>query len=147
MRDLAHLEAGRFRHLGGDAHNGAFHLHAPTGVVLHVIVSDGDSWDHVSITVAGEARCPTWEEMAWVKEQCFEADETVMQLHPARAQYVNNHPWCLHLWRPQRRTIPLPPPLLVGLMGVPPARLARMTPEEIAKLRALALTGWKWSGS
>ena len=24
-----------------------------------------------------------------------------MQLHPAEQEYINQHPYCLHLWRPQ----------------------------------------------
>lgn len=125
MRDLAHLEAGRFQYLGGDAHNGAFRLQAPTCVTLHVIATTGDGWDHVSVTVAGEPRCPTWEEMAWVKDQCFAPQEAVMQLHPPRERYVNNHPWCLHLWRPQRGAIPLPPLAMVGIPGLPPQHAAQ----------------------
>jgi hypothetical protein len=38
----------------------------------------------------------------------------VMQLHPARVDYINFHPHCLHLWRPVDATIPLPPSCLVG---------------------------------
>lgn len=31
------------------------------------------------------------------------------QLHPAKSEYVNIHPYCLHLWRPLEREIPMPP--------------------------------------
>ncbi len=42
MRDLSHLAVRHFRHLGGDAHSGAFRLRAaPTHATLHVIASDG----------------------------------------------------------------------------------------------------------
>jgi len=126
LRDLTHLEAGRFRHLGGDAHNGAFRLiAAPTGATLHVIASDGGDWDHVSVSVALESRSPSWEEMAWTKEQFFDAEEAVMQLHPPRSQYVNNHPYCLHMWRSHRESIPLPPVRMVGIPGLLPKDLAR----------------------
>lgn len=66
---------------------------------LKVLVSDGLGWDHVSVSLA--TRCPTWEEMCWVKDQFFEPEECVMQLHPAKSEYVNYHQFCLHLWRPQ----------------------------------------------
>jgi hypothetical protein len=36
------------------------------------------------------------------------------QLHPAKADYVNQHPNCLHLWKPTTDTIPLPPSIMVG---------------------------------
>lgn len=69
---------------------------------LSIIASDGGGWDHVSVSLA--TRCPTWEEMCWVKRLFFEPDEVVMQLHPAETDYVNNHKFCLHLWRPQSQT-------------------------------------------
>lgn len=66
---------------------------------LSIIASDGFGWDHVSVSLA--TRCPTWDEMCWVKRLFFEPQEIVMQLHPAESDYVNNHSHCLHLWRPQ----------------------------------------------
>lgn len=127
MRDLTHLEAGRFRYLGGDAYNGAFCLVAPpTGATLHVIASTGDGWDHVSVSVALEPCCPLWEEMAWIRDAFFAPGEAVMQLHPPREQYVNNHPYCLLMWRPQREAIPLPPVAMVGIPGLTPRHLARL---------------------
>ncbi len=85
------------------------------GLTFQVIASWGGGWDHVSVTLPN--RCPSWEEMAWICDQFFDAEETVMQLHPPRSQYVNNHPYCLHLWRPQNQTIPMPPSDMVGVVG------------------------------
>lgn len=80
---------------------------------LRVIFSSGLGWDHVSVSLT--TRCPTWEEMAYVKRVFFEPEEAVMQLHPPESEYVNNYPYCLHLWRPQGGVaIPLPPSRLVG---------------------------------
>ena len=69
------------------------------GSSLSVRFSEGMGWDHISISL--RHRCPTWEEMCWVKNLFFDPDDVVMQLHPAKSQYVNYHPYCLHLWRPQ----------------------------------------------
>ena len=80
-----------------NANAGSFELKG-----LFIIVSDGGGWDHVS--VHAEGRCPTWEEMCRVKELFFKDDETVMQIHPAKADYINHHPYTLHLWRPQTPT-------------------------------------------
>lgn len=66
---------------------------------LHIIASDGGGWDHVSVSLP--TRCPTWDEMCWVKRLFFEPHEVVMQLHPAESDHINNHQHCLHLWRPQ----------------------------------------------
>ena len=139
MKLLDHLEPRRVKSLGGDAHNGAFRLIAvPTHATLYVIASDGGGWDHVSVSIAGEGRCPLWSEMVWVKDQFFWPHEAVMQLHPPLAQYVNNHPSCLHLWRPQTEPVPLPPSLMVGFAGLAPQAIARMTPAQLVALRRLA---------
>jgi hypothetical protein len=39
--------------------------------------------------------------MAFVKRLFFRDDETAMQLHVPASDHVNQHPYCLHLWRPQ----------------------------------------------
>lgn len=100
--------------------NGAFLL-PHNGVLLSCIVSDGLGWEHVSVvprkpnTKKLLGVTPTWEEMDWIKGQFWDEDEAVMQLHPPRADWVNNHEFCLHLWKPTGLTIPLPPSLMVGL--------------------------------
>ncbi|HPD15844.1 MAG TPA: hypothetical protein PLE19_12890 [Planctomycetota bacterium] len=79
----------------------------PKGHLLQVIASTGGGWDHVSVSL--ESRCPSWDEMAFVKGIFFFPEEPAMELHPPASTYRNLHPFCLHLWRPQRREIPLPP--------------------------------------
>jgi hypothetical protein len=80
---------------------------------LTVLFSDGLGWEHVSVSTRG--RPPNWEEMCAVKNLFWDVDDVVMQLHPARAEYVNLHPHCLHLWRPSTGvSIPTPPRELVG---------------------------------
>ncbi len=79
---------------------------------LRIIASDGEGWEHVS--VSRTHRCPTWEEMCWVKDRFWDADDCVAQFHPPKADYVNFHPYCLHLWRPTTATFPRPPSWMVG---------------------------------
>lgn len=67
----------------------------------------GEPWDHVSVSLRD--RCPTWEEMCWIRSLFFEDEETVIQFHPPKSQYINAHPYCLHLWRPTQTVLPLPP--------------------------------------
>lgn len=125
MRKTIHpkLSAGRIREgkLGSDDSyglNGAFFVTGPTPIEqkLVIIASDGvgdnKGWEHVSVSMKN--RCPNWPEMNFVKELFWEDDECVMQLHPPKKDYVNCHPYCLHLWRPIDDEIPRPPPLLVG---------------------------------
>lgn len=74
-----------------------------------IIASNGDGWDHVSVVPLGQSYPPTWQAMSKIKDLCFDDDEAVMELHPAKSQYVNLVKNCLHLWRPQKQEIPLPP--------------------------------------
>ncbi len=83
--------------------------------VLRCIASDGEGWEHVSVSLPG--RCPTWEEMCFVKRLFWEPTEVVIEYHPAEEDYVNNHPFCLHLWKPSGVVIPTPPSYLVGIKG------------------------------
>ncbi|MCA9013742.1 MAG: hypothetical protein KDA77_00290 [Planctomycetaceae bacterium] len=88
-----------------------------TGVVLRVISSDGsgwdaqslgpDAWEHVSVSL--QARTPTWDEMDFVKRLFWKDSETVLQLHVPRDQHINFTETCLHLWRPKKLDVPLPP--------------------------------------
>ena len=92
---------------------GAFQVQL--GPITLNIISSGtadNGWEHVSVST--QYRSPTWDEMHYVKRLFWRDDEVVMQLHPTKAEYVNCHPFCLHMWRPLRATIPIPPSELVG---------------------------------
>ena len=80
--------------------------------LLRIIASDGDGWDHVSVS-RSDRRFPTWSDMCWVKAQFWDAEDTVIQFHPAASQYVNIHVGCLHLWKKQGVTYELPPKEMV----------------------------------
>ena len=69
-------------------------------------------WDHVSVSFSN--RMPTWDEMAEIKRMFFKPDEVCIEYHPAETEYVNFHNYCLHIWRPQRADIPIPPSWMVG---------------------------------
>lgn len=96
--------------------NGAFLV--PSGwpfptAQLRVIASDNAGWEHVSVSLYD--RCPTWDEMCEVKSLFWAPEDRVAQFHPPQSEYVNCHPFCLHLWRPVGGDFfPLPPPYLVG---------------------------------
>ncbi len=90
------------------------HPNPLSSLVLKVSASDGEGWEHVSVSLP--SRCPTWEEMCFIKDTFWDGEDCVMQLHPPRSEYVNNHPYCLHLWRPtDGRVIPQPPSIFVGV--------------------------------
>lgn len=98
----------------GDTY-GEFVLVHPSGSVLFVIAADGldTRFDHVSVSVRKENRCPTWEEMCWVKGLFWEPEECVIQYHPPKSEYVNHHPFVLHMWKPLDVDIPRPPTICV----------------------------------
>lgn len=96
--------------------NGMFRFMGPNireRVPLRVIASDGLGWEHVSVSLPH--RCPTWNEMCFVKSKFWDASDCVMQLHPSEQDWVNNHSFCLHLWQPISIEIPRPPDYLVGI--------------------------------
>ncbi len=93
------VTTGRGATRSSHGNNGAFRVRRDA-VVLNVIVSDGFGWDHLSISLPD--RCPTWEEQLHVIDLFACTDETWMALRPPKALHINNHPYCLHWWRPQR---------------------------------------------
>ena len=97
-----------------DGNNGAFQV-PYLARVLFVIASDGMGWEHVSVSLRD--RCPTWEEMCRVKNLFWsDPEDWAVQYHPPAAAYVNNHRFCLHLWRPvDHGKIAFPPVFMVGL--------------------------------
>ena len=121
MRDLTYLEKYRLRDFerqyygaNGDKHNGVFRVFVQ-GKAFNVVVSDGGGWEHVSVSPTNRKRptCPTWEEMCEIKQMFFEDEETVVEYHPKKSDYVNLCNNCLHLWRPLNEKLPTPPRLYV----------------------------------
>lgn len=110
MRNLSHLDPYRVEHPvagWGDEHNGAFILKLEgSRLDFKVIASNGGYWEHVSVST--NERVPKWAEMCQIKELFFEDEETVIQFHPPKSQYINRHPNCLHLWRHIDGIIPMP---------------------------------------
>ena len=80
-----------------------------------IIVSDGGGWNHVSVSPYKKSYTPTWEDMCAVKDICFRDDESVVQIHPPKSEYVNNMPNCLHLWQIKDREMEMPPSIMVGI--------------------------------
>ena len=104
----------------GDETCGNFIIPSENGrFKYHVIASANMGWDHVSVSLitVGETnqleRCPKWNEMCFIKDLFFNEDETVVQYHPAKSDYVNNNSYVLHLWRPTDQDIPQPPTFMV----------------------------------
>lgn len=77
-------------------------------------------WEHVSVRACyvrrgkiTRERTPTWDEMCFIKSLFWDDEESVMQLHPPKSEYVNFHSTVLHLWKPLSVDIPRPPKIAV----------------------------------
>lgn len=96
-----------FPHKAGDPY-GWFMIPSPTGTQVFAVMADGQDpdWQHVSVSMRN--RCPTWDEMCYIKNLFWDETETVVQYHPPKSDYVNIAKNCLHLWR-YRWDMPRPP--------------------------------------
>jgi hypothetical protein len=94
--------------VAADGNNGCFLLPR----ALRVIASDGDGWEHVSVSLID--RTPHWDEMCYVKNLFWDAEDCVVQYHPPASLYVNCHPYVLHMWRKVGSEFEVPPTYMVG---------------------------------
>jgi hypothetical protein len=115
------LERGRWCSgpMGSDASyglTGMFTVIGPGGRELKIMSSgpeDRTNWEHVSVSL--ENRPPNWAEMAFVCDLFWGPEECVVQYRPPHADYINNHPNCLHWFKWTGGPFPMPPSHLVGI--------------------------------
>lgn len=105
--------------LGSDSeidNSGAFEIPIKDENYLAIAAQDL-GWEHVSISriVAWgrKNRPPRWEIMCEIKNIFWSRDTCVLQYHPAEKDYINCHPYTLHLWRPIDQKFPTPPKIMV----------------------------------
>jgi hypothetical protein len=58
--------------------------------------ADGQLWLHLSLS--RQSRLPSWDDLRYVKDAFLGADRVAYQVLPRAAEYVNLHPFVLHLW-------------------------------------------------
>lgn len=76
---------------------GRWYRQGPVGVIYSIDIDlDGVQWVHVSASCVD--RVPTWQEMCEVKAWFIGNDRDAIQYMPKLIEYVNDHPFCLHLW-------------------------------------------------
>lgn len=112
------LKTGQFGTEAAHGFNGYFELQGPCGERLRIVAStaklpQAEGWEHVSVST--KRRIPNWTEMCFVKDLFWDEEECVVQYHPPRSDYVNNHPHTLHLWRHIDQPFPRPPSIMVGV--------------------------------
>jgi hypothetical protein len=113
----------QWRSTDSDGMNGLFVISfsAERGSIymLKCLASDQAGWEHVSVTDQTNRKsqlvCPTWEMMCRIKRAFWDDDECVIEYHVPLSEWVNEHPGCLHLWRPIGIELPRPPAIFVGV--------------------------------
>jgi hypothetical protein len=111
------ISSGILQTTAADGNNGAFVVRLnEESPFFSVIASDGKGWDHVSVSLPH--RCPTWDEMCQIKDMFWDPEDCVVQYHPPKSEYVNNHPYCLHLWRNQTAEMVRPPMIMIGFKSI-----------------------------
>ena len=108
----------------GNTGIGGSYYDSISGKWLNFMFSNQLGWEHLSVSTPNKT--PTWDQMCKMKSIFWNDDETCVEYHPAKDQYVNMHPHCLHIWRPihndqfineptsKEELLPVPPHFLVG---------------------------------
>lgn len=115
MRNIEIIKSNRYLNVkkeGRDGFGGTFY-DKKSRCYLNFIMSWGAGWEHCSVSLP--TRTPSWEQMCAIKDLMWDENEVCYELHPAKKDYINNHPYCLHIWKPIDQKIPLPPSIMVGL--------------------------------
>lgn len=115
MRSLEEIKANpKLRNIkvGMDGLRADIHIGGWDG---SVVCSWQGGWEHCSISPYAKRIMPDWDSMCELKSIFWNDDEAVIQIHPPKAEYVNNLPNCLHLWRCYYKDMLLPPSCFVGI--------------------------------
>lgn len=107
LKEIEKLDRFVIQKKGIDGGYGLAFLYGTRAKPACVVFSWGGGWEHVSVSFAN--RTPTWDEMCKIKDMFWNEDECVVQYHPPKSDYVNVHPYCLHLWKPIGKEIITPP--------------------------------------
>jgi hypothetical protein len=74
---------------------------------------DDERWRHLSLS--HRSRLPSYEELKSARYTFFPAEAEVIQVFPPESEFVNCHPYCLHLWWSKDRR--LVPPTTASAVG------------------------------
>lgn len=106
---------------------------------LNFIFSYQLGWEHLSVSMPGKT--PSWEQMCRMKDIFWNDDETCVEYHPKKEDYVNNHEHCLHIWKPTEVELPTPPSILVGFAN--PIEKYKML--KFAEANGIEINKWKYN--
>ena len=66
-------------------------------VMTGLVIKGGKIWFHVS--VSSQDRVPNYSELMLVKNIFIGEENEAIQVFPSKKDKINDHPYCLHLWR------------------------------------------------
>lgn len=78
--------------------------------------ADDSPWYHVSYSFA--ERIPTHEDTCRVRAAMFRPEALVVAVFPPVSEYVNLHPFCLHLWQRIGKERLIPDLRVPGIPGI-----------------------------
>lgn len=109
--------------------NGAFSItlyKTEKAMRIAMCVSDDGKetgWEHVSIHInnciltkngiENISEVPNYKDILIIKNIFWKENETVFHYFPSKELHINIHPYTLHLWKPKKTKIPMPPKELV----------------------------------
>lgn len=106
------IRKGKFASTEVDGWNGHF-LVPLEGELWLVIISDGLGFKHLSVTNAQKKILPGWNILTRLKDLFYGDDEWAVVYFPAKEEYIDDHPYCHHLWCPLNDLLPKPSIVLV----------------------------------
>lgn len=115
MKTFEEIKANRRINVDMDSKDGFHGTIVMPMWIGSVICTHGGGWNHVSVSPYKKNVTPNWADMCLIKDIFWNDDESVIQIHPPKDQYVNNVENCLHLWECYYREMVLPPSCFVGL--------------------------------
>lgn len=120
MRNLNELDKYRIEHwMPQTERSGAFKVFVGgrSFLVLASVdrIGEDGRWEHIAVTPSNTKRntCPSWEEMAAIKDMFFKPEDECIQYHPKRSRNINSRDLCLHIWRPEDENLRYPDPARV----------------------------------
>lgn len=142
MKKINEIKSTRNLFIEAENDNDGFGGHyydSISGKRLNFIFSYQMGWEHLSVSTPNKT--PTWDQMCRMKDIFWNKDECCVQYHPKEEDYVNNHPYCLHIWRSTEENIPTPPSILVGFKN----EEEKQAFLAMAKLAGVEINKWKRS--
>lgn len=67
-------------------------------VVMTSIATKDDGHKVLHVSLSRRSRLPDWNDVKRVKDAFIGEDKEAYHVLPKKADYINIHPYCLHLW-------------------------------------------------